>query len=71
MIPLPSAPAEEVVPIDDDDDNTIGEYAVEGDEAVLDERLVAKPLDEKRDRGTRALKEHSTFVDTHSKEPFL
>ena len=74
MIPLPSAPAEEVVPVDDDEDNPIGEDPVEEDEVVLDERLVAKPLDEKRDRGARALKEEATSIQhllTHTpKNPF-
>ena len=61
MIPLPSAPAEEVVP-------------VEEDEVIMDERLVAKPLDEKRGRGTNAPKEEAKSIQhllTHTpKNPF-
>ena len=74
MIPLPASPAEEAIEVQDDEDNPIGEDPVEDDPEPVDERLVEKPLDPKRDRGERALKEEAQSIQhllTHTpKNPF-
>ena len=59
MVPFPATPAEEAVEVDDDDDNPIGEGPIEEEPEPSDDRLVEKPLDPKRDRGTIALKEEA------------
>ena len=74
MIPLPASPAEEAIEVQDDEDNPIGEDPVEDGPEPVDERLVEKPLDPKRDRGEKALKEEAQSVQhllTHTpKNPF-
>ena len=63
MIPLPASPAEEAIEVQDDEDNPIGEDPAEDDPEPVDERLVEKPLDPKRDRGEKSSqrKKHNPF----------
>ena len=74
MIPLPATPAEEAIEVYDDDENPIGEDPAEEEPEPMDERLVEKPWDPKRDRGEIALKEEAQSIQhllTHTpKNPF-
>ena len=74
MIPLPASPAEEAIEVYDDDENPIGEDPGEEEPEPVDERLVEKPLDPKRDRGEIALKQEAQSIQhllTHTpKNPF-
>ena len=74
MVPIPATPAEEAVEVEDDEDNPIGEDPVEEEPEPSDDRLVEKPLDPKRGRGTIALKEEAQSIQhllTHTpKNPF-
>ena len=62
------------IKIEDDEDHPNGEDPVDEEPELSDDRLIEKPLDPKRDRGTIAFKEEAQSIQhllTHTpKNPF-